>query len=114
MRKTRPKNEPRWLIGVDEAGRGPLAGPVSLAALAIRIEDKHLLETERVRDSKQLSEAAREKKLKELRRLRAAGKVLYSVSLIGSEIIDRKGIVHAVKRGIANVLRRLQIKAEAA
>ncbi len=112
MQKSRPKKKPRWLVGVDEAGRGPLAGPVSLAALAIRLEDEPLLKSDKVRDSKQLSEKAREKKLAELKVMRKNGKVRYAVSLVGSHIIDRKGIVYAVKKGIWNVLSRLKLKSE--
>lgn len=99
----------KWLIGVDEAGRGPLAGPVSVAALAIKLSDKHLLEKGKVRDSKQLSELAREKIFAELKLLRARGKIMHAVSLVGNKIIDREGIVRAVKKGIRNVLARLAI-----
>jgi ribonuclease HII len=102
----------KYIVGVDEAGRGPLAGPVSLAALAIRVEDEALLKNDRIRDSKQLSEKAREKKLAELKVLRKNGKVRYAVSLVGSKFIDQKGIVAAVKKGIWNVLSRLKLEAE--
>ena len=44
------------VIGVDEAGRGPLAGPVSVGAAIIPPDFKHLL----INDSKKLSEKKRE------------------------------------------------------
>jgi len=113
MASTRQKKKPHWIVGVDEAGRGPLAGPVSLAALAVRFDDRHIFESEKVRDSKQLSESAREKVLAELRVLRRRGVIRYAVSLIGPDIIDRRGIVSAVKRGIRNVLSRLRLEASA-
>ncbi len=104
----------KYIIGIDEAGRGPLAGPVSLAALAIKLEDAHLLGGGKVRDSKQLSESAREKKFAEIEVLRKNGKIRYAVSLVGSKIIDREGMVSAIKKGIRNVLSRLSIEARSA
>ena len=52
------KSYERIIIGVDEAGRGPLAGPVVAAAVII---DKYLDEFELINDSKKLSEKKREK-----------------------------------------------------
>jgi len=112
MKRVLRKKKPRWLIGVDEAGRGPLAGPVSLAAVAIKLGDEALLKSDKVRDSKQLSEQAREKKLAELKVLKKNGKIRYAVSLVGSKFIDQNGIVAAVKKGIWNVLSRLKLEAE--
>ena len=44
-----------WIIGVDEAGRGPVIGPLVVAALAIPAEDIEILSELNVRDSKDLS-----------------------------------------------------------
>ena len=44
-----------WMIGVDEAGRGPVIGPLVVAALAIPAEDIEILSELNVRDSKDLS-----------------------------------------------------------
>lgn len=52
------KSYEKIIIGVDEAGRGPLAGPVVAAAVII---DKYLDEFELINDSKKLSEKKREK-----------------------------------------------------
>lgn len=101
-----------WVVGVDEAGRGPLAGPVSLAAVAVRVKDRYLLEKEPVRDSKQLSPIVREEKLKYIKKLKKDELLQYTVSLVGERIIDREGIVSAVRRGIRNALSRLSIEVE--
>ena len=103
----------KWVIGVDEAGRGPLAGPVALAALAIRVGDLWELEKDPLKDSKQLSEAARERKFNFLKKLKGKKIVRYSSALVGEKFIDRDGIVSAVKRGIRRTLSRLALKAEA-
>lgn len=50
------KNKFKWIAGVDEAGRGPLAGPV--VAAAVILDPKNPIEG--LKDSKQLSEAQRE------------------------------------------------------
>ena len=52
------KNYKRVIIGVDEAGRGPLAGPVVAAAVII---DNYYEEFDLINDSKKLTEKKREK-----------------------------------------------------
>ena len=44
-----------WIIGVDEAGRGPVIGPLVVAALAIPTDDIDKLTQLQVKDSKELS-----------------------------------------------------------
>ena len=48
----------KWVVGIDEAGRGPLAGPLSFGAVAMRPDALSLLEG--IKDSKKLTERARE------------------------------------------------------
>ena len=47
-------------LGVDEAGRGPMIGPLVVAAIAIPKEDIELLEKENITDSKNLTKKHRE------------------------------------------------------
>lgn len=49
----------RWVVGLDEAGRGPLAGPVYAAAVAICVDDLDTDWIANLNDSKQLSESQR-------------------------------------------------------
>ena len=49
------------LIGVDEAGRGPVLGPLVVGLLSIPKEDEHMLEEQCIEDSKHLSHAKRKK-----------------------------------------------------
>ena len=44
-----------WVIGVDEAGRGPVIGPLVVAALAIPLDDIEILSKLNVKDSKDIS-----------------------------------------------------------
>jgi|TARA_B100000959_G_scaffold82939_1_gene88349 ribonuclease HII len=50
-----------WIIGIDEAGRGPVIGPLVVTALAVPENDVELLKEMGVRDSKELSTAARDR-----------------------------------------------------
>ena len=54
--------EKSWSIGIDEAGRGPWAGPVYVCACALPTDKCHAFQAEMgLRDSKKLSEAQRNK-----------------------------------------------------
>ena len=92
---------PLGLCGVDEAGRGPLAGPVVAAAVMLD-PDQHI---EGLRDSKKLSAAARERLADEIR-LRAAA---WCVAEASVEEIDRLNILHAtllaMQRAVAGLGR---------
>jgi ribonuclease HII len=85
--------------GVDEAGRGPLAGPVVVAAV--------ILDPERpidgLADSKKLSEATRDR-LAPLIRLQA---LAFHVEVVARSEIDRYNILQATLRGMARALKAL-------
>lgn len=61
-----PKNQ-KIIVGLDEAGRGPVLGPLVMVALAIKEEDQKKLEWMGVKDSKQLSSEAREELFERIR-----------------------------------------------
>lgn len=94
------------VVGIDEAGRGALAGPVAVGVAYVprgfdweRIPD--------VRDSKQLSEARREAVYKIAQQLRREGVIDFHVALVSAGVIDRIGIVPAVSRGISQGLKKV-------
>lgn len=101
----------RWVVGVDEAGRGPLAGPVSVAAIAVRADrySTKLPMFDGVRDSKKLTEHARNEWYGRLKQLEKKRHVRSAVSLVGNTIIDKKGIMYAVRLGVLRSLRKLNI-----
>lgn len=90
------------ICGVDEAGRGPLAGPVVIAGV-IMPEDSII---EGVNDSKKVSEKKREK----LYDLILEEAISYSVAIIGQDIIDDINILNATKQGVTQVVEGLDIK----
>lgn len=90
------------ICGIDEAGRGPLAGPVVIAGV-IMPEDSMI---EGVNDSKKVSEKKREK----LYDLILEEAISYSVAIIGQDIIDEINILNATKQGVTEVVEGLEIK----
>ncbi len=97
----------RYLIGVDEAGRGPLAGPVAVGAVMIPLDfDWSLIEG--VKDSKQLRAQVRERIFAETEVLARRGKLKYAVRFSSSAMIDELGIARAVKRALTVAIGALE------
>lgn len=90
------------ICGIDEAGRGPLAGPVVIAGV-IMPRDSMI---EGVNDSKKVSEKKREK----LYDLIIEEAISYSVAVIGQDIIDEINILNATKEGVTQVVEGLDVK----
>ena len=88
------------IAGVDEAGRGPLAGPVTVAAVILPkawIKEGMPESLREVNDSKKLSEAVRERIYNELQ---AHPEVIKSVVMLSSEQIDQLNILRATLQGM--------------
>ena len=93
-------------VGIDEAGRGALAGPVSVGAVLVRNDFDWTL-IQGVADSKKVSPKRREEIFLLARRLQREGKLKFVVALVSHTVIDRKGITYAVRKGIEKVLLSL-------
>ncbi len=97
------------MVGLDEVGRGPLAGPVVAGAVSLRnlkFEIRNLKSTfEKINDSKKLSEKARE----ELYELLTNHKdVKWGVGMVDEKEIDRINILQATKLAMQRALENLQ------
>jgi ribonuclease HII len=90
----------RWVAGVDEAGRGALAGPV-VAAAVIMPADPSL---PHVTDSKLLPPEAREQLAVEIRQVAVA----WAVAALPPTVIDEINILQATRRAMHEALRALQ------
>lgn len=87
------------VAGVDEAGRGPLAGPVVAGACI----DLPALKTHPlIRDSKQLSEHEREEAFAWI-----AAHCTFGVGVVGADVIDREGILAATERAMQEAVAML-------
>ena len=98
----------KYLIGIDEAGRGPLAGPLAVGVVCSQEKPlPHL--PKKLKDSKQLSAVEREAWFLKIKAWQKKGILNYKVALVSAGIIDRVGIVQAIKYGIYRGIKRLQI-----
>ena len=88
--------------GIDEAGRGPLAGPVVVAGV-IMPEDSMI---EGVNDSKKVSEKKRELLYDKI----IEEAISYSVAIIGQDVIDDINILNATKQGVTSVVKGLDVR----
>ena len=90
------------ICGIDEAGRGPLAGPVVVASVIMPAESN----IEGVNDSKKISEKKREKLYEQI--LDEA--ISYGVGIVGQDEIDEINILNATKKGLTMSLQELTVK----
>ena len=97
----------RYVAGVDEAGRGPLAGPV-VAAAVILSPDLQVPWLELVRDSKQLTGPTREVLYQHI----TEAALSYGVGVCDSHLIDSRGIVAATRLAMKSAVDQLDPQAE--
>lgn len=97
----------RLIAGVDEAGRGPLAGPVSVAAVIL---DPSRPKIRGLDDSKKLTEARREALYEKI----VERALAYCVVLVTADEIDRINIFQATMTGMCRALAGLQPSAHKA
>ncbi len=94
----------KFIAGVDEAGRGPLAGPVCVASVIMPLDKNSIIEG--VNDSKKLTEKKREKLFDQIVNKAFA----FSVEFIDEKIIDEINILNATKKGMVNAINNLSVK----
>lgn len=102
----------KYIIGIDEVGRGPLAGPVTVCAFAILENDLGLLEAVGAKDSKVLSEQKRDLVAHKLIELSKGGRCVYRIASTASQIIDQKGLTKAIQMALDATLKKLKIHPE--
>lgn len=99
----------KYVVGVDEAGRGPLAGPVVVGAVLILSKSEVV---DGVRDSKMLSKNQREALYDNITKCSTA----WGIGIVNSNEIDRMGIKNAVKEAmilaVSDVEKKLKNKIE--
>lgn len=93
----------KYIAGVDEVGRGPLAGPVVVACAIMPLGDEDIIQG--VNDSKKVSEKNREilfEKIKEKA-------IAYRIEWADEKIIDEINILQATKRCMVNAIDNIEV-----
>ncbi|MES2436701.1 MAG: ribonuclease HII [Patescibacteria group bacterium] len=101
-----------FTLGIDEAGRGPLAGPVAIGVVKVHKGHeatlKKLVKDIKGRDSKKLSPAKREEWFEKIKAFKKQGILDFHVALVPVQHIDEKGIAHAIRFGMKMCLRKVK------
>ena len=103
-----------WHIGIDEVGRGPIAGPVTIGVFAVQkkaLKEKKVKEVlHHVKDSKQLTEKQREILFQDINSLTRKRKdIIYRTVSISATEIDRRGIAPCIRTAIARGLSQTKV-----
>ena len=93
----------RYIVGVDEVGRGPLAGPVVCAAVIMPLEEADIIVG--VDDSKKLSAKKREELSEKIKEKAIA----YTVYEVSEAVIDEINILEATKLGMKKAVEGLSV-----
>ncbi len=105
----------KHLIGIDEVGRGPVAGPVAVCAAMVRFDNVRLKsksvnkfkDLPKLRDSKRLTEKGREVWYEVLK-----DNITFQLSYASAKEIDKKGIAVCIRSLIQKNLKKLNVKPE--
>ena len=92
----------KYICGIDEAGRGPLAGPVVVGAVVLP-RDSFI---EGINDSKKISEKKREQIYEAITK----EAISYGVGIVSQDKIDDINILNATKLGLTMALKELKVK----
>lgn len=103
----------RYRIGIDEVGRGPLAGPLVVCAVAEVGKVPNVFWND-VGDSKLVSEKKREEIFQLAHKYKKEGLLNFALASITAKEIDRVGMTAAAKKGVKEALRKLGIVPEEA
>lgn len=99
----------KWIVGIDEVGRGPLAGPVYVCAAAMPEPLYRKMQWGNLRDSKKMTAKARENWYRGAELLAKEGKVRFAVAKRTARAIDAKGIALCIRECVAEALETLSI-----
>lgn len=99
----------QWVAGVDEVGRGALAGPVVAGAVILPLDNPHLTtKLAQVNDSKQLTAKKRETLAKLIQEVA----LTYAVGMVPAGEVDRLGILPATWQAMRQALSQLDPQPE--
>ena len=91
----------KHLIGIDEVGRGPLAGPLTLGMVVLTDKDFKKVQSLPLKDSKKLTHEKRVETVKFLKE----NKIKFYTTSVSSKDIDKSGISRCIKKAISRLLK---------
>lgn len=101
----------KFMVGIDEVGRGPIAGPVAVGAFVI-LNNDILNDFIGVKESKQLSAKKREIWFEKIQNFKKDNKVNFSVNFQSEKIIDSMGISYAIRTALSECLNELNLQTD--
>jgi ribonuclease HII len=98
----------KYIVGIDEVGRGPVAGPVLVCAVLVRSGYELNLRKEipYLNDSKKMTEKRRGVAYEAAKGLKKEGKIFVGISQVSSSVIDRVGISKSIQKALDSALSR--------
>ena len=104
-------NKEMFIVGIDEAGRGPVAGPVAVGGVSIKksklVALQAIFEPIKGKDSKKLTEKSRDLWYGVICEQMKMGNLLFAVGMVSAQKIDKEGIVFGIKTSMDSVLKKI-------
>ncbi|MDD3662835.1 MAG: hypothetical protein PHT84_03145, partial [Candidatus Pacebacteria bacterium] len=102
----------KYKVGIDEVGRGPIAGPVCVASFVVPTDyelpiTNYEFKLPKLRDSKKLSKKQREIWYEFLKKEKEKGNCDFAVSFVSSENIDKFGIAKCIQKALGESLNKI-------
>ena len=95
-------------IGIDEVGRGPIAGPVVVGAVLYKGKNNFNKDLSFAADSKKLTQKKREEFNKKILELQKKGIVKIFIEEVSNKYIDQNGIVNSITKATNKILRNMK------
>jgi len=96
-------------IGIDEVGRGSIAGPLCVCALKLT-QKSDFKKVKKIKDSKKLSARKRALIFDQIKREAKEGKLTYALSYTSPQVIDKIGISLALKQAVSKALKKINTR----
>ncbi len=101
----------KTFVGIDEVGRGPLAGPVAVCAF-VWYGERFPKELKGIKDSKKINEKKREEWYAKILKFKKEGKCDFKIVFKSAKYIDKYGISKAIKECIKSALTPLSLNSK--
>jgi len=99
----------KYLIGIDEVGRGPLAGPITFCAFCVPV-GKELRFLRGIKSSKKMNEKNRMEWVRKINEKAISSGIRYAISSVSANSIDKYGISYSNRLAIKRILKKLGIE----